>query len=60
MNDLKQDLAALRIEREREQPGVGRWVAWLAVLLVVGAAGFGAIRWLGREPVIEVQIVPVT
>ena len=30
VTDLKQDLAALRIEREPERPGAGRWIGWVA------------------------------
>ena len=42
MTDLKDELAALRIEREPERPAAGRWVGWLLVLLVVGGAAAAA------------------
>ena len=60
MSDLKQDLAALRIEREPDRPGAGRWMGWVFVLLVVGGAGIGAWKWLTREQPIEVQVASVT
>jgi RND family efflux transporter MFP subunit len=60
MTDLKQDLAALRIDREPEGSGAGRWVAWLVVLLLLGGAGVGAWKWVTRERPIEVQVATVT
>jgi HlyD family secretion protein len=60
MSELKQDLAALRIEREPERPGVGRWLAWVVVLLILGGAGVGAWKWVTREQAIEVQAAAVT
>ena len=59
MPDLKDDLAALRIEREPERPS-RRWVAWLVLLLVVAAAGAAAWRWLAREQPIEVETATVS
>jgi HlyD family secretion protein len=60
MNDLKQDLAALRIEREPDRPGAGRWIGWVLVLLVLGGAGVGAWKWVTRERPIEVEAATVT
>jgi RND family efflux transporter MFP subunit len=60
MTDLKQDLAALRIEREPDRPGAGRWIGWVLVLLVLGGAGVGAWKWVTRERPIEVQTATVT
>ena len=60
MSDLKQDLAALRIERERDGSGVGRWLGWTLVVLLLGGAGFVAWRWLTRKRHLDVQLTPVT
>ena len=60
MTDLKQDLAALRIEREPDRPGVGRWIGWAAVLLIIAGAGAGAWKWATRERPIEVEVATVT
>jgi RND family efflux transporter MFP subunit len=59
MPDLKDDLAALRIEREPERPP-RRWVRWLVLVVVLGAAGVGAWRWMARERPIEVETAVVT
>ena len=60
MADLKNDLAALRIEREPERPGIGRWILWAGFLIVVAALGFAAYRWFTRERPVEVQVATVT
>jgi HlyD family secretion protein len=52
--DLKDELAALRIERTPETGG-SRWVAWLAALLLLGAAGAGVWFWIFREKALVVQ-----
>src|SRR6185295_11789107 len=59
MADLKDELAALRIEREPERPGRGRWVLWVALIVLLGAGGFAASRWLGRDRPTEVEIATV-
>jgi RND family efflux transporter MFP subunit len=59
MSDLKQDLAALRLDREPERPR-RRWVAWLIVLVLLAGAGAGAWAWATREQPIEVQTAVVT
>jgi RND family efflux transporter MFP subunit len=38
MADLKDELAALRIEREPQHAGAGRWIGWGVLLLLVVAA----------------------
>jgi RND family efflux transporter MFP subunit len=38
MPELKDELAALRIEREPEHTSVGRWIGWTVLLLVLVAA----------------------
>ena len=59
MPDLKDDLAALRIERAPER-GSRRWVTWLVVVLLLAGAGSGAWMWATRERPIEVEAAPVT
>jgi hypothetical protein len=47
MADLKDELAALRIEREPETEGGWKWLTWLVMLLVlggIGAGGSGLVR----------------
>ena len=58
MPDLREDLAALRIDRHAERPP-RRWIAWLVVLTVVCAAGFGVWTWITREQPIQVETVTV-
>jgi RND family efflux transporter MFP subunit len=54
------DLSALKIEREPLNAGGGRWVKWVILFVVVGAAGAGAYRWFTRERPIEVEVASVT
>ncbi|MEO5820421.1 MAG: efflux RND transporter periplasmic adaptor subunit [Vicinamibacteraceae bacterium] len=58
MADLKDELAALRIERTPET-GKSRWVSWLAALLLLGAAGAGVWFWAFREKALVVEAVAV-
>jgi len=60
MTDLKRDLDALRIEREPERRGLGRWIIWTGLMIVLAALGFGGWRWITRERPIEVQATTVT
>ena len=62
MSDLKQDLAALRIERAPERGGSGaaRWIAWILVVLAVAAGGVWGWRWVTRIQPVEVQVALVT
>ena len=60
MSDLKQDLAALRLDREPETPRTRRWAGWLLLALCVVAAGGGVWWWFSREQPIAVEIVTVT
>src|SRR5919106_4476358 len=59
MADLKDDLAALRIEREPDRPA-RRWIAWLMMVVVVAAGGYAAWRWITRERPIEVETATVS
>ncbi len=60
MTDLKEDLAALRIEREPDRPGMGRAIGWIVALAIIAAVGVGAWKWLTRPRPIEVQVATVT
>ena len=60
MTNLKSDLDALRIEREPERRGLGRWIVWTGLIIVLAALGFGGWRWITRERPIEVQTTTVT
>jgi RND family efflux transporter MFP subunit len=59
MSDLKDDLAALRIERAPESPS-RRWIGWALVAVLVGGAGIGAWLWIRRERPVDVQTASVT
>jgi len=56
--DLKDELAALRIERAPDTGG-SRWVAWLAVLILLGGAGAGVWFWMVREKPLVVEAAAV-
>ena len=60
MADLKEDLAALRIQRSPERSGIARAVVWVLVLVVI--AGLGRAGWVyaTRERPVEVQVAAVT
>ena len=61
MSELKDELAALRIEREPiRTSNTGRWIGWVVTLAVLGAGGYGAWVWFNRERPIEVQVASVS
>jgi HlyD family secretion protein len=60
MADLKDDLAALRIERTPIVTSHRRWVGWVVVLALLLLGGAGLAYWLTRERPIEVQAGSVT
>src|SRR6187431_3633427 len=60
MSDLKTDLAALRLDREPESRGAGRWVAWVVVLIVLGAGGWFGWKYFTRERPLEVEVATVS
>src|SRR6187399_3056335 len=61
MSELKDELAALRIEREPiRTSNAGRWIGWVVTLAVLGAGGYGAWVWFTREKPIEVQVASVS
>jgi len=59
MSELKDDLAALRIDHGPARRGRNR-VAWLVVVIVLTGAGAGAYYWATRPRPIEVQLATVT
>src|ERR1043166_3550204 len=60
MSDLKNDLDALRIEREPEGRGVARWIIWIGLIIVLAAAAFGGWRWMTRARPVGVAVATVT
>jgi HlyD family secretion protein len=60
MSDLKDDLAALKIERAPESRGSFAWVKWVVLLLVLGGTGYGVYAFATRERPIEVSVAQVT
>jgi RND family efflux transporter MFP subunit len=60
MAELKDELAALRIEREPYRPRARGWVKWVVLLVLMAAAGAGAWWWTTRERPIEVETATVT
>jgi RND family efflux transporter MFP subunit len=60
VTEIKDDLSALRIEREPLGTGRGRGTRWLVLLVLLAAVGGGAWAWLNRERPIEVEVAPVT
>src|SRR5260221_7080851 len=60
VTDLKQDLAGLRIERERDAPAGRRWIGWLLGLVMLAGAGTAVWMWLTREHLVEVQAATVS
>ena len=61
MTELKDDLAALRIERAPMTPGDNRrWVKWVVLLVLLGGGGYAAYAYVNRERPAEVEAVAVT
>jgi RND family efflux transporter MFP subunit len=59
MPDLKDDLAALRLDRQPDRPA-RRWIGWLVVLIAIAVGGVAAWRWVTRERPIEVETMVVS
>ncbi len=59
MSDLKDDLAALRLDRDPVAHRNRGWVGWLVLAVAVCAGGFGAWWWFSRERPVEVQAATV-
>lgn len=60
MAELKDELAALRIERSPVRTGARSWIVWIVAVLLIVGAGAGAWVWATRERPIEVQVATVT
>jgi len=61
VTELKDDLAALRIERAPMTPeGNRRWVMWVVLLVLLAGGGYAAYAWLNRDRPAEVEVVAVT
>ena len=60
MAELKDDLAALRIEREPIRESDYGWIKWIVILAILGGGGFAAYRWFTRERPLDVQVASVT
>jgi len=56
--DLKDELAALRIERTPETGG-SRWLAWVSAVILLAAAAAGAWFWMFRERAMVVEAAAV-
>ena len=60
MTELKDDLAALRIERQPESRVSFAWVKWVVLLVLIGGASAAAYGYFTRERPIQVEVVSVT
>jgi RND family efflux transporter MFP subunit len=59
MTVLKDDLAALRIERPPDRSGLARAAGWVIVLLLLAGVAGGGWVWATRERPLEVQVASV-
>lgn len=59
MADLKDELAALRIERDPEPGAFRRWLPTMVVLLLLAGGGAWAWAWFNRERPAEVRVAAV-
>ena len=60
MTELKDDLAALRIERAPETRSSTGWVKWVVLLVLLGGGSAAAYGYFTRERPIQVEVVAVT
>jgi RND family efflux transporter MFP subunit len=60
MPDLKDELAALRIDRAPDKPRNRRWITWVILLLVLGGGAAAGWQWFRRERPLEVQTATVS
>jgi len=59
MTVLKDDLAALRIERKPDRSGIVRAAGWVILLLLLASVAGGGWVWATRERPLEVEIAAV-
>jgi HlyD family secretion protein len=59
MRDLKDELAALRIEREPDRPGGRPWLVWVVLPVLLAAGGLAGWRWATGERAVEVETATV-
>ena len=61
MTELKNDLAALKIERAPlDVQGRSGWARWVVLLALLAGGGYGAWAWLTREQPVEVEVAVVS
>lgn len=60
MGDLRDELEALKIEREPDRPGAWRWLRWAVLLLILTGGSTFAWSWWSRERPTLVEVVTVT
>jgi len=60
VTDLKEDLAALRLEREPDTHSNRRWVGWLLLAVFLLACGGAAWWWMARERPMVVETATVS
>ena len=60
MSELKDDLAALKIEREPESASTGRWVRVVILLAILGGGGYAAWKYFTAPAALEVDVATVT
>jgi RND family efflux transporter MFP subunit len=56
---LKDDLAALRIERKPDRSGLARAIGWVIVLLLLAGVAGGGWVWATRERPLDVEVASV-
>ncbi len=61
MSELKDDLAALKIERAPlEVPPNRGWIKWVVLLVVLAGGGYAGWTWWNRPRPVEVEVASVT